>query len=420
MSNKISVITVVFNDVSHIRETMDSFFSQTWQEKEYIVIDGGSTDGTVEIIKEYADRLAYWCSETDAGIYDAMNKGIEHATGDWINFLNSGDYFSDAHSLSELIAGGGGSADVIFGNSIEINANHQIAIEAADEIKLMEYTPIYRHGSSIVRLSVQRHFLFDTSRKNELGYALDWLSIYSMYKSGVTFHKVPVYVQTYRREGVSNDSLQTIRYQYKITSQGKFSLSKVLFAIKKIIAHFLCNSFIYKWATAFALEYTVNSILPHIPFWSIRKWYFRRIRMVIGKRSFIMKNNYIMTPNHLRIGDFTHINRGCLIDCRGGVSIGDNVSVSYNVSIISGSHDIDSKNFMGKYLPIKIEDNVWLGAGCTILQGITVGKGAVISAGSVVTKDVPEYTIVGGIPAKEIRKRRKDLDYHCIWNYPLT
>ena len=60
MSNIISVITVVYNDVKHIRETMESFFSQTWEEKEYIVIDGGSTDGTAEVIKEYADRLAYW------------------------------------------------------------------------------------------------------------------------------------------------------------------------------------------------------------------------------------------------------------------------------------------------------------------------------------------------------------------------
>ena len=76
--DKISVITVVYNDVAHIRETMESFFSQTWENKEYIVIDGGSTDGTVDVIREYADRLAYWCSEKDDGIYDAMNKGISH------------------------------------------------------------------------------------------------------------------------------------------------------------------------------------------------------------------------------------------------------------------------------------------------------------------------------------------------------
>ena len=88
--NKISVITIVLNDVANIRKTLDSFFSQTWEEKELIVIDGGSSDGTTDIIKEYADRIAWWCSESDDGIYDALNKGIAHCTGDWINVLNSG------------------------------------------------------------------------------------------------------------------------------------------------------------------------------------------------------------------------------------------------------------------------------------------------------------------------------------------
>lgn len=103
MRNKISVITVVFNDVAHIKETMESYFSQTWEEKEYIVIDGGSTDGTADIISKYADRLAYWCSEPDGGIFDAMNKGIKYAEGDWINILNSGDLYASPHSLEQAI-----------------------------------------------------------------------------------------------------------------------------------------------------------------------------------------------------------------------------------------------------------------------------------------------------------------------------
>lgn len=101
MSNKISVITVVYNDVKNIRNTMESFFSQTWEDKEYIVVDGGSTDGTAEVIKEYSDRLAWWCSEEDDGIYDAMNKGILHATGDWINVLNCGDSYCSIESLKK-------------------------------------------------------------------------------------------------------------------------------------------------------------------------------------------------------------------------------------------------------------------------------------------------------------------------------
>ena len=77
---RVSVITVAFNAVNDIRTTLESFFSQTWENKELIVIDGGSTDGTVDVIKEYADRIGFWCSEPDRGIYDAMNKGIAKAS----------------------------------------------------------------------------------------------------------------------------------------------------------------------------------------------------------------------------------------------------------------------------------------------------------------------------------------------------
>ena len=103
MRNKVSVITVVFNDVSNIRATIESFFAQTWAEKEYIIIDGGSTDGTVEIIKEYADRLAFWCSEKDDGIYDAMNQGVGMATGDIVGILNSDDFYTADDILDRIV-----------------------------------------------------------------------------------------------------------------------------------------------------------------------------------------------------------------------------------------------------------------------------------------------------------------------------
>jgi len=419
IGNKISVITVVFNDVTHIRETMESFFSQTWEEKEYIVIDGGSTDGTVDIIREYGDKLAFWCSEKDEGIYDAMNKGISHATGNWINFLNSGDVFTNASSLSHLM-NDCSLADIVYGNSVEINQDHIIAVEASDNVNIMEYTPIYRHGSSMVKSTIQRKFLFDISQKEKYGYSLDWLCIFNMYKKGYTFKKVPYYIQSYSRDGSSNNPLQSIYYIYKVTTQGGFSFKKSLFACKKVVGHILTSTRLYRWLTACALEFIPNDVLPHIPFWRIRRWYFRHIKMQVGEKSFIMKKNYIITPNRLHIGNYSHINHGCLIDCRGGIFIGNNVSISYNVNLITGGHDINSKTFQGRYFPIKINDNVWLCAGCTILQGVTIGEGAVIAAGAVVTKDVPEYTIMGGIPAHELGKRNRGLDYHCIWDYPLT
>ncbi len=90
---RISVITVVRNGRAVIAETIESVLSQPCRSLEYIVIDGGSTDGTVEIIRRYADRIAYWISEPDAGIYDAMNKALDRVHGAGHLFLNAGDYF---------------------------------------------------------------------------------------------------------------------------------------------------------------------------------------------------------------------------------------------------------------------------------------------------------------------------------------
>ena len=133
-----------------------------------------------------------------------------------------------------------------------------------------------------------------------------------------------------------------------------------------------------------------------------------------------MKKVYFQEVFNLRIGKYSHINRGCLLDARGGIVIGDSVSISHNVSLVTGGHDHQSSIFAGQFKPIVIDDYVWIGIGVIVLQGVHIGKGAVVCAGAVVTKDVGEYEIVAGVPAKKIGERNKDLDYKCLWETPLT
>lgn len=116
---KISVVTVSYNAVDTIEETMLSVLNQTYLNIEYIIIDGGSTDGTVDIIKKYADRLAYWVSEPDKGIYDAMNKGINAATGDYIYFLGGDDTLLNSTIINEIFDTVDiNCKDIIYGNVI--------------------------------------------------------------------------------------------------------------------------------------------------------------------------------------------------------------------------------------------------------------------------------------------------------------
>lgn len=98
----ISIITVIFNGEQYLEETIQSILNQTYDNVEYIVIDGGSTDGTLDIIKKYDNQIDYWVSEKDSGIYDAMNKGIRMSTGKWLNFLNGGDRYYSNNVLTNI------------------------------------------------------------------------------------------------------------------------------------------------------------------------------------------------------------------------------------------------------------------------------------------------------------------------------
>ncbi len=154
------------------------------------------------------------------------------------------------------------------------------------------------------------------------------------------------------------------------------------------------------------------SLVGYLPSnWIRRVLYKRLYRVRIGKRVAFYGGAEIRYPWNLSIGDGTSIGNRVILDARKGIKIGNNVNLSTGVWIWTLQHDPQDKGFRADGAPVVIGDYVWISCRATILPGVSIGQGAVVAAGAVVTKDVAEYTIVGGVPAREIGKREQDLHY---------
>ena len=148
-----------------------------------------------------------------------------------------------------------------------------------------------------------------------------------------------------------------------------------------------------------------------------RKYYLAIWGIKLKKGSSIHRFCHFFHIGKLSIGKYSVINSGCYLDNRRGITIGNNVGIAHDSKIYTLGHNIDSPKFETKGAPVTIKDNVFIFSNCLIMPGITIHEGAIVLAGSVVTKDVPPYTVVGGNPAKEIRQRPKEIDYKQNYNY---
>lgn len=206
---KISVVTVCYNAASEIERTIKSVINQTYSNVEYIIIDGGSKDGTVDIIKKYADKITYWVSEPDKGIYDAMNKGIIAATGDWINFMNAGDWFY-ATDVLEQIAGIAQktSAYILYGNTIRVLKQYHF-LYIPGSIEDMRSHMVNLHQSTFTRLTFHKAYMFDLSYRSSADYHF-FYNAYFTYKA--SFEHVHVTVDYYdETKGMSKDNYKLAR-----------------------------------------------------------------------------------------------------------------------------------------------------------------------------------------------------------------
>ena len=153
----------------------------------------------------------------------------------------------------------------------------------------------------------------------------------------------------------------------------------------------------------------IGEFVQWIPSFTVRHWFYRVSGMTLGRETVLFRKCYLQDLAKISIGDHCMIGFQCRLDGRGTLKIGNNVNISSYAIIESGSHDFVT--FKAAFEPIVIQDHVWIGTRSLILQGVTVGEGAIVAAGSVVTKDVAPYTIVGGVPAKPIGTRPRDIQY---------
>lgn len=200
---KLSIITINYNNLEGLQRTVESVLNQTWREFEYIVIDGGSTDGSAVYIESQSDKIDYWVSEPDKGIYNAMNKGIAKATGDYLLFLNSGDHLynntvlEDNHKYLHLY-------DFIYFNLEVIDKDKKFVKNYPDELTfsylLKDTLP---HPATFIKADLFVKFgMFD----EVLFIISDWkFFIYCICKHNCSYLRVNKILSTFYLDGLSSD-----------------------------------------------------------------------------------------------------------------------------------------------------------------------------------------------------------------------
>jgi glycosyltransferase involved in cell wall biosynthesis len=161
---RISVISINRNNRDGLERTMNSVFDQTFTDYEYLIIDGASTDRSAELIRSHADRLAYWVSEKDTGIYNAINKGIRQSRGEYLLFLNSGDFLCD-RTILQSVADQGFAEDVIFGDLRYEDEDTPLCLPDTVSLNTFLGTSI-GHGASLIRRTLfDRYGLYNENNK---------------------------------------------------------------------------------------------------------------------------------------------------------------------------------------------------------------------------------------------------------------
>lgn len=207
---KISIITVSYNSEATIRDTIESVLSQTYNNIEYIVIDGASKDSTLSIINEYKERISLIVSERDNGIYDAMNKGIRMASGDVVGILNSDDVFFDSNSVQSIAENFSKNTDAVYADLVYVNRDNLNKPSRFYSSKNFSLSRI-RFGIMLPHPTFYvRRCLFDKLGfyKTDYRVAADFELITRFVTSKIKLHRLPLCLVKMREGGISSSDLK--------------------------------------------------------------------------------------------------------------------------------------------------------------------------------------------------------------------
>lgn len=237
---KITIITVTYNCIDILENTINSCINQNYDNIEYLIIDGASTDGTLDIIKKYSYKITKWISEPDKGIFDAMNKGIKMASGDWVIFMNAGDYFYQNNVLSDIFAKEDLSEfGVIHGRFMSCSNN---------QLELIDLTPFYKNTKSVkgmgfshqacfVRTTLARDNLFSSEYK----FSADYNQLYNLYyKNNIAFKQVDTIVAVMQGDdgATQRNYIKHLNEVCKICKNASF-FAKLLFKYKLLFKFYI-------------------------------------------------------------------------------------------------------------------------------------------------------------------------------------
>lgn len=196
---KVSVITIAYNNCDGLRQTIASVEQQDYPNIEYVIIDGGSKDGSVQLMKEHDASIAYWCSEPDNGVYHAMNKGVDKMTGEWCIFMNSGDVFHDSRSLRSLVSvQRSPRTGIVYGDVSVVFDHYGVINKVYGQLSGENLTGIC-HQSSLIRCDLMKRHKYDESFK----ITADVNFFHILVREGYEFLYIPQVISVFKVGGIS-------------------------------------------------------------------------------------------------------------------------------------------------------------------------------------------------------------------------